>query len=199
MRSLVYLLIAFTLVTGLSFAGERQHDAGGNAEYFPPGAFHSDHEELDTVARGWYSKILMLLEEPSLLEMPVYDEFPVLRFINIPTWSPPAAFRVYANGGAHFLAVKFADGQGGYDPGKLAIDRVIELSAETFEALQAAFRAAPVCGAAPDVTLGFDGSEWIFEISGADGYCVTDRWSPMSGPYHDLGQMVMKIAGSRWP
>lgn len=199
MRSLIPSAIAFTLATGLAFAGERQPDAGGNAEYFPPGAFHSDHEELDRFVREWYSKILMLLEEPSLLERPVPDETPVLRFTYIPTWSPPAAFRAYAKGGAHFLAVKFADGQGGYDPGKLAIDRVIELSAQTFEALQAAFRAAPVCGAAPDVALGFGGSEWIFEISGADGYCVTDRWYPMRGPYHDLGQMVMKITGSGGP
>ncbi len=139
------------------------------------------------------------LGEPSLLEMPLHDEYPVLRFTNIPTWAPPAAFRVYSDGGRYFLALKFADGQGGYDPGKLAIDRVIELSAETFEALQAAFRVAPVCGALPDAALGFDGSEWIFEISGADGYCVTSRWSPMGGPYRDLGEMVMKIAGSGGP
>jgi len=199
MRSLFHSTIAFTLAAGIAFAGERHHDAGNNAEYFPPGAFHSDHEELDTFVREWYSKILGVLEEPSLLEIPVHDETPVLRFTYIPTWSPPAAFRIYSNGGAYFLALKFADGQGGYDPGKLAVDRVIELSAETFEALQAAFRAAPVCGAERDTTLGFDGSEWIFEISGADGYCVTDRWFPRRGSYHDLGQMVMKIAGSGEP
>ena len=199
MRSLIHSTIAFTLAAGLAFAGESQPDAGGNAEYFPPGAFHSDHEELDTFVREWYSRILLLLGEPSLLERPAEDETPVLRFTYIPTWSPPAAFRAYAKGGAYFLAVKFADGQGGYDPGRLAIDRLVELSAATFEALQAAFRAAPVCGAAPDVALGFDGSEWIFEISGAGGYCVTDRWRPGSGPYRDLGERIMKIAGSGGP
>ncbi len=199
MRNLVHSTIAFSLATGLAFAGEREHDAGSNAEYFPAGAFSSDYEELDTLARDWYSKVLIALGEPSLLEISVHDEYPVLRFTNIPTWAPPAAFRVYSADGTYFLALKFADGQGGYDPGKLAVDRVAELSAETFEALQAAFRTAPVCGAAPDDALGFDGSEWIFEISGADGYCVTSRWSPMGGPYRDLGEMVMKIAGSGGP
>ena len=199
MRRLVHSTIAFILVTGLSFAGERQNVAGSSAEYFPPGVFNSDYEELDTLAREWYSKVLMALGEPSLLEMPVHDETPVLRFTYIPAWAPPAAFRIYSDGGAYFLALKFAGGPGGDGPGKLAVDRVAELSAETFEALQTAFRVAPVCGAVPDTTLGFDGSEWIFEISGANGYCVTDRWSPTRGPYHDLGQMVMKIAGSSRP
>ena len=43
--------------------------------------------------------------------------------------------------------------------------------------------------------MGFDGSEWLFEMVDQDGYRLVKRWSPDDGAAYDLGQVLIELSG----
>jgi hypothetical protein len=92
--------------------------------------------------------------------------------------------------------MKVLDGQGGYDPGQVAIDRDITLAEEEWKNLneyleKAEFWAMPT---RPGRDGGCDGDQLIVEGVKGDKYHLVDRWMPEPA-YEELCRHMLDLTG----
>ena len=88
----------------------------------------------DTFLRDWYSKHLFAAGETSL-RVSSADE--VYRFTHLPSFRHPLVIRVEDRDGRRRIIAKELDGAGGYEPGRLVIDRHRELTPAEWRQVQA--------------------------------------------------------------
>jgi hypothetical protein len=123
---------------------------------------------------GWYAKALRRMGEPSLARAPIAAR--VYRFTILPTWGHPVSVRMTAG---EVIEAKRLDGFGGYEPGRLAEQVSLKLSAEQMNQFRSLFGKLAFWQMPFDVPdRGFDGSEWILEAVELGKYHVVARWSP---------------------
>jgi len=150
----------------------------------PKAFFTSAFFDSDTIE--WYSEYLFVMKEPSLLP-PDNCAIETYRFLWLRTFHAPIAIRVWTANGQHFLVAKQLSGQGGYDTGRMVINRIRRLSPEEWDRVknllsELSFWDLPTDPAAtpnPDgsINVGADGAQWILEGLRDGKYHVTDRWS----------------------
>ena len=104
----------------------------------------------------------------------------VYRFLWLRTFHHPVALRLQNSGGLKTLVVRQLSGAGGYEPGGLVVDDVIEIEDQewdTFERLldNSNFWQLPETS---EAVSGFDGASWVLEAVRDGQYHVVDRWSP---------------------
>jgi hypothetical protein len=161
-------------------------------QYFPPDTFKGPvHFEDFTVK--WYSAQLNALQEPSLWELSRASNAQVYRLLWLRTFHHPIAVRVSVESdGTGNLAVKIADGRGGYAPGKLIDNRILQLSKQHVRWFLDGIDALKYWElSVDDGPGGCDGAEWILEGVRNHGYRVVRRWSPTQGPIRTLGSMML--------
>jgi hypothetical protein len=168
--------------------------------YFQSGVL-APEPDLERMMRRFYSAHLAALREPSLRYPGAGEEREVYRLLWLRTFQEPVAVRVvFSPDAGATLFVKITDGYGGYEAGRLRSRRVRALSVAEIATLRAAlaraaFWSQPVEDAAR--RTGIDGVRWIVEGADRGRYHVVHRWSPESGPFKDLGLILLKLGQVR--
>jgi hypothetical protein len=126
-----------------------------------------------------------------------------LRLTWIPSFHPSVTIRVTTAPDGNRLTGKILNGAGGYEPGSVARETIIALSAGDVSILaqrfaEARFWELPTIPA-PDGAIGLDGAQWILEGLSGGRYHVVDRWSPEpkgpDGPFRHLAAWLLELSG----
>ena len=167
--------------------------AAQEAPYFPPHShdstvkrFNFKSREFDgpevllsgAIFEKWYGKQLMALKEIPVWNSP--EKRPAYRFTWLRTWHHPMAFRVtFLENGTAELNVKMADGAGGYEPGKLILDKMVKLDGEATKTVRDNLESLDFWSlkAQRPELRGMDGAEWILEGKESSKYHIVVRWS----------------------
>jgi len=144
--------------------------------YFPIRT-KSGTEGVTAFESQWYGKSLERMNEPRLLARTKDPNAEIYRFTILPTWGNSITVRVQRHAELYSLSARRLDGQAGYDPGKLAESKDIELDANDSKTLEVLiqnlnFFRLPT----DDGVMGFDGDEWIMEGVSHGNYHVVERW-----------------------
>ena len=169
-------------------------------QFFPSGVF-GETPQLDKGTSKWYSDQLRALQEPSLWAVSKTKSSQSYRFVWLRTWDRPISVRLDINNdGTGRLVTKMSSGTGGYDPGKLVLDRTRQLTKEQSASLLLKVETAAFWGLPTNETTGGrDGARWIIEGVRHGEYHIVDRWSPDSGPVRDVGLYPMRLADLEIP
>ena len=174
-------------------------------DYFPPGTL-DDTEKSSHFKEQWYSDQLRALKEPSLWELSKTQTTETYRFLWLRSFHRPISVRLDINQhGTALLTIKATDGQGGYNPGALVMNKSHALTREQTNWALDRIKAVgywglpsfekPKEGVGPNgektVEISLDGARWILEGVKDGKYQVTDRWSPERGPIRALGMMML--------
>jgi len=162
--------------------------------FFPASASSEDKNVSDLNLR-WYSKHLDAMGEPSLLALSRCDRVAtVYRLLWLPSFHHSVCVRIDQTGEGARLRAKVLDGQGGYDPGQIAIDRNMTIASDKWKELdrhlqQAAFWELPT---ELKDDGGCDGDQLIVEGLRQGTYHVVDRL--MADPaYEALCHYMLKL------
>jgi hypothetical protein len=156
------------------------------APYFPPAA-------LQVSTADWYSKHLTALQEPSLYAMRTERGTEVYRFLWLRTFHHPVAVRVVCKEDGDTIVCKTCAGAGGYEPGRLILNRSAPFSPQQKTQLKTLLESSGFWELpSKDTSLGLDGSQWIVEAVKDGRYHIVDRWSPQSGAVRDLGLFLIQ-------
>jgi hypothetical protein len=157
-----------------------------------------DAPVVDKFEADWFGTHLRAAQELSLSRPPT-GEGPSparsLRFTWLRSFHAPVIIRVDETpAGAMQLTGKLLSGYGGYGPGGISRRLTRTLTREEAAVLdrlrvEALDRSPVGCGA------GADGARWIVEARDGAGYRLVQRWSPVSGPVHDLGMLLVGYTG----
>jgi hypothetical protein len=163
----IILISALWCTTAFAFADD---------SYFPIKT-KAGGEGVSAFESNWYGKALERMNEPRLPGFTKDVNADIYRVMILPTWGNPIVVRVQRHGEFYSLSARRLDGQGGYDPGKLAESKDIELGADDSKFLAVLiqnlnFFQLP----AEDRVRGFDGDEWIVEGVSQGKYHVAVRW-----------------------
>jgi len=168
-----------------------------SAEYFPPASL-GDTPREHQFQSDWYSKHLSALHEPSLwLESLQNPAAEVYRFLWLRSFHHPIVVRLVVSGETGLLTAKEANGQGGYQPGRLIRDTTVRLSKQQtqwfrdwFENI--GFWKLPSRQEAEKDVLTLDGAAWVAEAVKGGRYKIVDRTSPPAeDPIHWIGTTLM--------
>ena len=166
------------------------------ARFFPNLAFDQEKDASDFVT-AWYSKHLVAMGEPSLWMLSrSLDNATIYRLLWLPTFHHPVCVRIERTPGGARLHATVLDGQGGYDPGLVAIERNILLAEEEWDDLnqhleRAGFWAMP---ASREDDGGCDGEQLIVEGLKGGSYHLVDRWMPEPA-YEKLCRYMLDLTG----
>jgi hypothetical protein len=151
-------------------------NALGVGPYFPIKQKAGD-EGVTAFEAQWYGLSLERMKEPRLPDFAKDANAEVYRMMILPTWGNPIVVRVQRHGGIYSLSARRLDGAGGYDPGKLAEAKDIELSGHDSKALDALIRNLNFFQLPTDNDAGgTDGDEWILEGVAKGKYHLIQRW-----------------------
>jgi len=125
----------------------------------------------------WYGSNLKRLDEERLTDLTKGDKAEAYRLMILPTWGNTIMVRVEKKQDGFVLISKRLSGQAGYDPGKLAETKEVQLSAEDTAKLnelliEVKFFEMPT----EENVRGFDGDETVFEGFAGGKYHVITRW-----------------------
>ena len=140
---------------------------------------------LDTFMNVWYSKMLSALQEPILYD---YDgDSEVFRFTWLRTFHNPITIRIQKKGDSISLTTKVSDGAGGYEPGKISMDKTIPIDTIEWKKIDELFKKMDFWKLPAESDFrGNDGAEWILESATKDRYHFATRWS--AGRNADYGR-----------
>ena len=105
-----------------------------------------------------------------------------------------------SNGKAKLFATELS-GQGGYEPGHVSRQNVINLSIEQFSQIERGINKLgfwQLTEPAQNNAVVLDGAEWIIE-GATDKYHVARNWQPESEGVYEIGQMFLKLSGWTFP
>jgi len=168
--------------------------------YFPPilyaqniacGGGWSDRSRLRAVMTefegDWFSAPLRAAGEPALFDV----RTPTLRFIWLPSFHDEVIVRLDGVGTAKVtMTANRIGGRGGNSRVVRDLTLAERLSLErTLAGAKLADQPVRTCD------QGLDGSQWLIESTNADGYIFRGRWSPRSGPVHDVGMHLLALTG----
>ena len=186
--------VPFTPVDADCYPGQSLETAMDKQSFFPPKVLAQD-QAGNQFRNGWYSRHLRAMKEESLYS-PEDEWVESYRFLWLRTFHHPVAVRIWKCGSARFISVKELDGAGGYEPGKLKLERQRELTQDEWrEFLRHLEDSCYWQLSTQDDNLGNDGAQWIFEGVRRGRYHMVDRWTPRSGSYRELCLYVLKLSG----
>ena len=151
--------------------------AGAKERSFAVRPFDSS-QQLDDFRIAWYSKHLAAMDEPSLWRTPPNTE--IYRVLWLRTFDAPMVFRLIIKPDrSSKLVTKRTNGQGGYEPGRVVINKATQIDKEETQILLATLVRIKFWGAQTNETGlgGFDGARWIIEGVKNGKYHVVDRWA----------------------
>lgn len=154
---------------------------------------------LDAFWDSEYSSALRAAREPSLYLASLDAEavpVEVVRFTWLRSFHNPVVVRIdaSADGTMRMTATETYNGALVDGRGYRRVSRV--LSADEAVALRSLLETDRLAQAAPiGCEEGLDGAQWLIERSGRGHYDLWRRWSPDSGPVHEVGLMMLKLTG----
>ena len=156
-----------------------------NQNYYPYEVFTdtSIYKGSDKFLVNWFSEHLFAMREPLLFNKKTEKES--YRFLWLRTFHNPIAIRIEKNGTDIRLYWKQCDGAGGYEPGKLILNKSKKLTAAHWNTFTSKIDAIDFWNAKVNDNGGNDGSEWILEGATPTHYNVIYRWSPRNGGLKD--------------
>lgn len=159
----------------------------------------SDNQEFSL---SGYARHLRALREPSLIDASKNPKTHVYRFLWLRSFHSPIAIRlVVRENGSGFVVFRRTSGKGGYEPGRLVVNRTKPLSRRDvswFLGLmeEQNFWELPTTERDPDI-ITLDGAQWIIEGVKQGKYHVAERWSPEKGPVRNLALTLIQLSGFR--
>ncbi|WP_119389573.1 hypothetical protein [Taklimakanibacter lacteus] len=187
-RHLVALVAAALLVAGTVDAKQR---------YFPP---KTGGDRWSDFPSAPYSRHLAAMDEPSLWTTDMRAE--TYRILWLRSFDPPMVFRlIILSDGSAILVVKKTNGKGGFESGKIVLNKQMSIDRpETQELLKnlalANFWSLPTLPPRdPSRFVGLDGAHWIVEGKKDRQYHVADRRRDYPDPITDWALRVMKKSG----
>ena len=187
------IVAALAVITALASSSFRPRPP---ALYFPKLAFDDNQDHSDFV-RKWYSGHLLAMGEPSLWKLSrSHRNAAVYRLLWLPSFHHSVGVRIDRTPEGAKLHVTVLDGQGGYDPGLVAIERNVMLAEDEWKNLndyleKAGFWAMPTRLENDD---GCDGDQLVVEGVSAGRYHVVDRWMPEPA-YEKLCRHMLDLTG----
>ena len=199
--------VAAVWMLGCSAAESPPRNAGAAVATMEPGAVAcapGDTALFPTAAlqerEGWYGKHLRAAGEGRLCARANVDE--AYRFTWLRTFAPPVVVRVERLRDGYTLTAKQLDGAGGYEPGRLVVNRTVPLGPAEWRRMHVLLDSAGLWSPAPpreDASPGLDGARWILEGVRGSEYRAVDRWSPTeTGPDRHIratGLYLLQVAG----
>ncbi len=167
------------------------------ARFFPDSALDERKDLSDFVVK-WYSEHLDAMDEPSLWKLSQRDrDATVYRLLWLPSFHHPVCVRIARTAEGARLRARVLDGKGGYEPGRVAVDRNIALADEEWMTLdrhleQAEFWAMTTRSA--DDGGVEDGAQLIVEGIKGGTYHVVDRQMP-DPAYNKLCRHMLDLTG----
>ena len=166
-----------------------------NQGYFPLKVFTdtSIYVGYDTFQVEWYSKHLITMKEPLIFNKK--QDKSTFRFLWLRTFDNPIAIRIEKHSDIYSLTWKLCDGAGGYDPGKLVINKTKKIDKETWDKFQDMISKSDYWNLATNEVdiIGTDGSQWILEGTDKNNYHVVDRWTPRGGSFYDCCDFLIGL------
>jgi hypothetical protein len=151
-----------------------------DGSYFPIKT-KAGSEGVTAFESEWYGKSLERMNEPRLPALAKDVTADVYRMMILPTWGNSIVVRIRRHGELYGLSARRLDGQAGYDPGKLAEAKDIELSADDSKTLGVLIQNLNFFQLSTESDInGSDGEEWIIEGVSQGKYHVVQRWSAPS-------------------
>ncbi len=159
----------------------------------------TNSNSLDTFMNVWYSKMLFALHEPILCNYEGESE--IYRFTWLRTFHNPVTIRVQKKGDSVSLTTKVSDGAGGYEPGKIKVDRTIPIDISEWKKIDEQFKTMDFWNLPVETDFrGNDGAEWILESVTKDKYHFTTRWSAgRNGNYGKCCLYFLKLSDLKIP
>jgi hypothetical protein len=159
----------------------------------------SNANALDTFKNVWYSKMLFALHEPILANYDGSEE--IYRFTWLRTFNHPVSVRIQKQNDRINLTIKVASGAGGYEPGKIIMNKSILLNMSDWNKLKSKFDELNLFNLpVENDDYGLDGAEWILEYVSKNSYHFTTRWSPSKkSNYGKCCLYFVQLAGLKIP
>lgn len=146
----------------------------------------------DTFVVRWYSEHLYAMKEPLLFNKNLNKE--VYRFTWLRTFHNPIAIRIENIGKNYKLTWKLCDGAGGYEPGKLTINKSVEINPDKWDMFKSKLDSLDYWNMnLGRMSIGTDGSEWILEGVNKEKYNVVTIWSPSKGNFYDACNYLLSL------
>ena len=140
--------------------------------------------KFDEFLIKWYSKQLFALNEPLLFNKNQDKE--IYRFTYLRTFDNPISIRIEKDKTGIYLTWKKSDGKGGFEPGKIIIDRQCNLNLKDWILFKSKIRKANFWNLELGRSItGEDGSEWILEGFTPENYRVITMWSLPAGDFYE--------------
>lgn len=162
--------------------------------HFPAGSLSTDTWS-DNFSNRWYSTQLKAMDEPVLYKPRTPTSY---RFTWLRSFHHPIAIRITTQTTGYRLIAKELDSAGGYEPGSVLRRADLTLSQKQFAVAARLLQRPETWRPSPSTDRGRDGAEWVIEAAD-DGYRVTRRWSPSSGPVRDVGLEFLRLTGWQVP
>lgn len=138
----------------------------------------------DSFIVDWYSEQLYAMKEPLLFNRIVDKE--VYRFTWLRTFDKPMVFRIENRKGDYILYYKVLDGKGGYEPGRIEVEKTKNLTKKEWLTFKKLIENADFWNMSLGRnSIGLDGSEWILEGLTRTKYRAVTVWSPTEGSFYE--------------
>jgi hypothetical protein len=172
-RRLHYLRINSLILTLLSVTAFALADDS----YFPIKQ-KTGSKGLTAFEAAWYGKSLQRMSEPHLRDLAKDVRADVYRMLILPTWGNSIVVRVQRHGELYSLSARRLDRQAGYEPGKLAEKKEVELNADDSKSLGVLIQNLDFFRMPTEnhIDGAADGEEWIIEGVSQGKYHVVQRW-----------------------
>jgi hypothetical protein len=204
MKKLTTSILLFLLVTTLCFGQNNQTSTLNRLEkstitdskFVPTDStqLYFSSSYVDSFKNKWYSKHLFALREPIIFTDKSSCE--IYRFTWLRTFHNPVAIRIEKLDSIYSLTWKLSSGAGGYEPGKIVINKHKTIDKQTWETFinklnEINFWSLPTN---ENENLGLDGSQWILEGKTPKHYTVVDRWTPnKNSKYYDCCNFLIEL------
>jgi hypothetical protein len=201
-------LMSSLLIIGCSMAP----NVGAETEpYFPPRAFVDQNllsrmRDTSDLLASDFTRHLRAMNEPSLWEASRRD--PVIiayRFLWLPTRERPVAVRIEKTRNGATVSLLQLDGAGGYEPGKVVMNKRVPISQKEWDHLKTLIRRAGIWSMPTRIMdLGFDGESFIVEGVEDGKYHLIFRWTPTPGALREVCRYMLDLTGldlgqAAWP
>jgi hypothetical protein len=140
--------------------------------YFPKDSI-SDFEQ------GWYGKHLSAMKEPALSPTQKDKSYFAFRVLYLPTWGRPVSVRYEGSDSGFVRRSIMLSGSGGYDPGKISVDKEVKVAKQEIADLITSLEKAGLWKMPQKADVsGRDGSQLIIEAIKDGVHLVRVRWTP---------------------
>ncbi|MGC3977797.1 MAG: hypothetical protein QM751_05900 [Paludibacteraceae bacterium] len=146
----------------------------------------------DEFVVNWYSSHLHAMKEPLLFNRKITKE--IYRFTWLRTFHKPICIRFEKDNDNYAITWKMLSGEGGYDPGKLLLNKSKKLTEKEWDLFKTYLKTSNFWQMELGRnSMGTDGAEWILEGVTPEQYRVVTVWSPEKGDFYNVCNYLISL------